>query len=190
MGSKFDKVINNILKVYKGISLSDLDVLKLVKNQAKVLLYKDLKKYRTLDEALGPHGAAIILYESRPGYGHWTTVFKRKDKKGETVISFFDSYGEFTDDELYWNDRNTNTYLGQEIPYLSKLIIESPYENLEYDDHQYQKFEKGVATCGRWVVLRLLCRGLSPEKFRELFGYARSDDLVTLITELLNSTSY
>jgi len=185
MGSKIDKVINNILKIYKGVSLSDLDVLKLVKNRAKVLLYKDLKKYNTLDEALGPHEAIFLLYETKPQYGHWTLLFKRKDRNGEDVISFFDSYGEFPDNELAWNDQYTNDYLGQNLPFLSKLIIESPYENLEYDDHRYQKMQEGVSTCGRWAALRLICRVLSPEKFKKLFGKANGDDLVTLITELL-----
>ena len=61
---KFKKLMDEIMDHYKTVSLSDLDVLKLVKHKAKSLLYKDLEKYNSIDEALGKHGALFLLYET------------------------------------------------------------------------------------------------------------------------------
>lgn len=177
----FKKVLDEIVKIYKGVSLSDLDVLKLVNNKARVMLYKDLAKYQTLDEALGPHGAIFLLYESEPQYGHWTVIWRRN----KDTINFFDSYGTFPDEQIWWNDKETQLKLGQSIPYLSYLLINSDYPNLEYNDYQYQKDGKDINTCGRFAALRLLLRDWSPEQFQKVFGNKNADDLVTIITELL-----
>ena len=73
--------INNIMKKYQAIALSDKQLMKLVKGRANLILYPDLHKYETIDEVLEPFGAAIILYVARTEpniYGHWTCVFKVK----------------------------------------------------------------------------------------------------------------
>ena len=178
---KFESDIKEITKSQIPVSLSDLDVMRLVKGKAKVLLYKDLAKYNTIDEALGKHGALYLLYEAKPMVGHWVTVFKRDDN----TISYFCSYGTFPDQQLYWNNQYTRDYLGQNIPYLSYLLINSQYEKLEYNDFAFQKPGKDVATCGRWAAMRLLLRELTPEEFIKAFRGVDGDYLVTLITEII-----
>ena len=182
-GGGFDEDIKQIIKKGKGISLSDLDVLNLVDNKAKVLLYKELSKFNTLDELLEPYGSVFILYETKPNYGHWTCLWRRNSN----TINFFDPYGIFPDEELYWNDEYTRKYLDQNIPFLSYLLINSPYKNLEFNDHDYQHESTNINTCGRWCALRILLRNWSPEQFEKVFGYVKNpDDLVTLITEILS----
>ena len=68
----FEGLYNKLIKIYKGVALSDLEVLKIVKNKARVMLYNELSKYKTLDEALGKHGAIFLLYENQTQFGHWT----------------------------------------------------------------------------------------------------------------------
>ena len=179
---KFKKLMDEIMDHYKTVSLSDLDVLKLVKHKAKCLLYKDLEKYNTIDEALGKHGALFLLYETSPQYGHWCAVFRRN----KDTINFFDSYGTFPDQELYWVNKNTRKHLGQNIPYLSHLLLKSKNTNLEYNDYKYQKSDKNISTCGRWAAIRIILRDLTCEQFQKVFGTKDSDKLVTLVTEIIS----
>lgn len=163
---------------HKSIPLSDSDVLKLVENKANVLVYSDLQKYNTLDEALGPHGAIFLLYETQPDYGHWTCMFKMDDGK---TIEFFDPYGIFPDNQLEWVPKNFREVSGQMYPQLTALLYYSPY-NLTYNEHKFQKKGAGINTCGRWSALRLVCRDMSLKKFAEIFKHEDADDLVSIIT--------
>ena len=177
----FPILYKKLVKIYKGVALSDLEVLKIVKNKARVMLYNELAKYKTIDEALGEHGAIFLLYENQPQFGHWTTVWRRN----RDTINFFDSYGIFPDEQIYWNDEKTRKMLNQDIPYLSHLLINSNYKNLEYNDYQYQKDGDDINTCGRWAALRLVLRDWTPKEFQKVFGKKNGDDLVTIITELI-----
>lgn len=177
-----DKKVQKVIAGYKSIALSDQDVLRIVEGKARVLIYRDLAKFSTLDEALGEHGAIFLLYESRPDFGHWTLVMRRTPEE----VEFFDSYGIFPDEELNWVGAEENKQLGQSYPYLSKLLHDSPYPKLEYNDHKFQKMSDDVSSCGRWAALRLILRDLTINEFKRLFKGKNGDDLVTLITELIS----
>lgn len=170
--------IQQIIDEYKAISLSDSDVMRLVNNKARVLIYKDLKHYKTLDDMLGPHSAVFLLYETRPDYGHWVAVFKHDP----TTIEFFDPYGIFPDEQLKWTNTHTRKILGQNVPYLSALFYESKYPNLTYNNYKFQKEGAGINSCGRWSALRIALRDMDLEEFKKHFYGKNSDDLVTILT--------
>jgi hypothetical protein len=161
---------------HKKIALSDSDVLKLVEHKAKILIYSDLSKFKTLDEALGKHQAAFLLYESQPDYGHWTVLFRNDD-----YVEFFDPYGVFPDNELEWIPKHFREISGQMYPQLTALLYYSPYD-LEYNEHKFQKHGEGINTCGRWSALRLAFRDVSLKQFAEMFKGKKSDDLVSILT--------
>lgn len=165
---------------HKSIPLSDADLLKLVENKARILVYSDLQKYETLDKALGEHGAIFLLYESRPDYGHWTCMFKMDD--GETV-EFFDPYGIFPDYQLDWIPEHFREVSGQMYPQLSALLYNSPYK-LTYNEHKFQKKGAKINTCGRWSALRLIFRDLSLKDFAKMFKSKYGDDIVSVLTSL------
>lgn len=179
-GSKpsFKAGLKQVVDAYKSISLSDQDVMKLVNHKARVLIYSDLKHFRTLDEALGPHKAIFLLYETRKDYGHWVAVFQHN----KTTVEFFDPYGIFPDEELYWTNVHTRKMLGQDVPYLSSLLLKSKYPNLEYNNYKFQKEGSDINTCGRWSALRIALRDMSLEDFKKNFLGKNSDDLVTILT--------
>jgi len=170
--------IKETLKQYKNISLSDSDVMRLVGHKARVLIYDELKKFKTLDEALSHHGAIFLLYQQRKDYGHWVAVIKTGNK-----IEFFDPYGIWPDNELDWVSKETNIKLGQDKPYLSILMFNSPYE-LTYNNYKFQKKGSGINTCGRWSALRIAMRKMDLEEFKKNFYGEKSDDLVTILTSL------
>lgn len=174
------KDVQETIDFLKNISLSNVDVMKLVNGKAKVLLYSELKNYKTLDEALGEYGAMFLLIETRPDYGHWTCVFKQT----KDLIECFDSYGDFIDTQLEYIPSNFREISGQEYPMLTYLLYHSPYD-ISYNQHKFQKLGDGIATCGRWSSLRILLRDLPLKKFYDLFHGKKADDVVSILTSLV-----
>lgn len=182
-----DKIINKkIIDIAKRKALSGEDILKLVKGQSNILLYRELYKYDNLEDVLGKYKSCVLLYETtQPLYGHWCVVFQQD----RDTIEFMDSYGYLIDTEI------SNNFMNKEIlknfysqgPILRKLIYYSKYKYIVYNNHRLQERKIGVNTCGRWVVCRLLFRDLTLEEF---IGFMKSfnmnlDDLVTIITLLV-----
>lgn len=184
------KLVSPELKKAKGYSLTDSDVVKLVDGKAKVVLYEDMKDYDTIDELLKPHGAVFILYQQQPNSGHWVALFKREDKHGNAEIEHFDSYGVFPDDELFFTEKRMRKRLHHDKPYLTELLYKAPRNyDLIYNEHPFQKYGKGINTCGRWAVHRLQHRDLSLKDYVKMFkdagisiNSAKTDDIVTQAT--------
>lgn len=139
----------------------------LSKVNTNVVDYRDMYKYRRLDE-LFKNGSCIIFFPNKGSdIGHWTCIFKRSPYE----VEFFDSYGR---NPAYYEDNKH---------YLTRLIYNSPYD-VYYNDNRFQT--KISAACGRHVVNRLLLRDLPLNDYRDLMTseYERdfADDFVTLST--------
>lgn len=168
--------------IQKNISkpLSNKEILKLIKNKANLISYKNIHDYDSLDELLGKYGACIILYESRPDFGHWCCIFKNDDD----LIEFFDPYALYPDFQLKYLDKKFRDKTGQNYPYLSRLMLESPYD-LSFNHYKFQKLKKGVNTCGRWCATRLMFRDMPLDDFIDIFNKKRNypnDFFVTYMT--------
>jgi hypothetical protein len=174
---------DNIMKRYVNIALSDKQMLKLVNHKANLILYPDIHKYHTIDELLEPYGAAIILYESKPNWGHWCLIFK----VNETTLEYFNSYSGLPDNSLKYIPIEFRKKSYQYHPYLTRLMYHSPYQ-LSYNQYKFQKMDRDVKSCGRWVALRLICRYMSINQFHNMIKNGckklglTKDELVTLIT--------
>src|SRR5208337_542334 len=132
-------------------SLSNEEILQIINNKANLISYPDVHKYRDLDELLGKYGACVILYEWKNLYGHWTCIFKLDDE----TVEFFDPYSLFPDKELKFINKEYRIKTHQNFPYLTSLMLKSPYV-LTYNDFPFQQYKEKVNTCGRWVAIRLL----------------------------------
>jgi len=146
------------IKDYENVALSDRDLLRVLDGKANIVLYPDIANMGSLDDVLGPHGAAIILFCSRPSYGHWCALIRGVGGDYGRV-EFFNPYGGFPDDSLELLDRAWAVRSGQDKPLLSLLMIESPYE-LSYNQYPFQEHSKNVKTCGRHCASRVLLRDL------------------------------
>ena len=139
------------------------EITALLGNNTKILRYKDLFGYRTIEQVLGKEGNAVILYPndmSDINYGHWTAVFYSVNDKNEPVIEFFDPYGICVDNELkVGNIKYPN--------YLSALLAKSRFP-IEYNDLGFQKLSNNIATCGRHVVTRLRHSNISINNYLQL----------------------
>ena len=172
------------LKYYEAQALSNKDVLKLLDNKAKVVLYPELHKFHTIDELLHPYDAVFLLYELKPQYGHWTCLFKRGKE-----VEFFNSYGGIPDETL---KKIPNTYKSeshQNFPYLVNLLYNSPYE-IHYNEYDFQKHSPDVKTCGRWAALRLLMKDFTIDEFKHVIDLLKdylsvsADKVVTILTTI------
>ncbi len=162
-------------------SLSNEDIQKILPN-CNILVYSDLKNYRRLDDIRLP---CVILFRTSPTYGHWTCLFR--NKLGE--IEFFDSYGKFPDDELEFIDEETKKELNESFPYLLNLMKD--YSNhINFNNYWLQG--KGVCTCGRHCVLRMLLN----DDYEDIDDYVDNvfykyrkignpDEIVTFLTDEL-----
>lgn len=181
------------IRELENIALSDSQILNLVNNDANLILYPDLHKYNSIDQILKPHGAAIILYESKPSYGHWVCVFK----VSENEIEFFNSYGDSGNHEglpdamLSYIPERFRKQSNQDHTYLAKLMCDSNYD-LSYNQYPFQKDGPNIKTCGRWTGTRLNMRHLKLDDFYRLMKkYCREfntdfDGAVCIITKQIN----
>ncbi len=177
-GKPFTTYGAGLMDELKGKALSNNEILELVKGKANVVTYPELVNYKSIDQVLGSHGAAILLYESKKGYGHWIAIIKRDD-----LIEHFDPYGYFPDDELKEIDINFRKKNNEYYPLLTKLYYDSPYQ-ISYNQYKLQKMDKGTATCGRWAAIRTIFKELPLDDFVDLFKVKGidPDDLATLLT--------
>jgi len=161
-------------------SLDENEIMKLVDNKSKIVLYSDLHKYRNLHELLSPHGAAFILYQQKPEYGHWTVLFRQSTN----VIEFFDPYGVFPDDELKWTEPHMRDQLNMNYPYLTALLYNAPRNyTLTYNEHKFQSSRAGINTCGRWCATRLSLRDITLNEFIKMNANDKQkDETITILT--------
>lgn len=162
------------------IALSDKQVLNLVGGKANIILYRDIHKYKSINEMLSPFNACFILFESQPRYGHWCALIK----VNPYLLEFFDPYGTYPDDTLGFIPPKFAKESFQDHPYLSYIMMKSPY-NLSFNEYQFQKKEPNIRTCGRWSAMRILFKDLPLEDFKRIF-LKGSDKLVTKLTTWIN----
>lgn len=152
------------------------DDIKRVCKNIKVITYPELAKYKTIDEALAPYGAIVLLYMTEATYGHWVLVMKQPNN----TIEVFDSYSEKPDHEFkYIDEKKRKNFNYKGIPYLSKLLSKSKY-NIEFNHKQVQKDGDNITTCGMHVCARYLLKGLNLNEYLYVLSLFRDpDELVT-----------
>lgn len=167
-------------KKSKKYPLSNNDIYKLVDGKVRILPYSELANYDDIDKVLGYHEAAVILYETKNNFGHWTLIFKNEDGK---TIEHFDSYGLFPDDELKFVPENFRKENNEYYPILTYLLMKSPYKKV-YNNHRLQEKDNDVNTCGRHVVSRLIYRDLDIDDYFKMIKISglKPDEFVLKLT--------
>lgn len=118
--------------------LSYKDIEDITGFKVNFILYDELKDIKRLEDIFKDiyNNCVLILYRTAPRVGHWIGM-----KKIDNKILFYDSYGEFIDDQLSYT-----------IPYmanLSKLLYNSDYE-VHYNNI---KLQGEAPICGRYAAL-------------------------------------
>jgi len=135
--------------------ISDKDIIKYfgIEGQEAIILYKDLKNYKNIEELLPTNNSfKIFLIEDKPNSGHWVCLLRYGDN-----IEFFDSYGEGIDEEFKYIPKFIKNMLNQNKKYLTYLLANAPKKyKIIYNKIPYQELNDGVSTCGKWCILRIL----------------------------------
>lgn len=160
------------------------------KVNAKVILYSDLPKYRSLSQLLGSEGV-IILIRQTPTFGHWVALVPGPEPG---VVSYFDSYGYGIDELLRDQDPEMALKVGQAQPHLTNLInqalMNDEIERVDINTKKLQNPTESVAACGAYAVLRILWNNYSNNDFIHLISDPSgsgsvTDRNVSLLTALL-----
>jgi hypothetical protein len=153
------------LKKYASTPLSDRDIMSALDGKTRIVLYRDLYNYPDIDDLLYPYDSCVILYETSPAKGHWTALIKIIDKKN-TTIEFYDPYSNFPDTQQKYIPEPFLSQSGQNVPVLSYLLINcNPKYQISYNQHKFQKFAQDIQTCGRWCLLRIICKDMNLKDF-------------------------
>lgn len=175
--------MEKIIKELKKESFSGNDILTAVDQKTKIITYPDLYDYRDIDDVLYPYDCCVLLYETRPSYGHWVCLIKHKM---DNTIEFFDSYGFFIDEQLEFIPEKFRKENNEVFPILSKMLVDSKYKII-YNPIRVQKYKNDVSSCGRHVAFRLILKHLKLTNYIKLIksDNMNSDDLVTYLTAFI-----
>ena len=145
--------------------LSGSDIIARFHGKTKVLLYDKLKDYDDIDELLSPYGHCFILLRSKPEFGHWICLKLWPDDR---VVSFFDSYGNFPDDQKQHVNQEFLVSSGQAFNYICRLLHKASFKyTVEFSQYHLQAKDRSVATCGQWCCLFVEYNGPGVDGFYE-----------------------
>ena len=181
----------------KARALSPSDIFHIAGKTCNVLRYPELSKFNDINEIFEAGSSlygqilpqypfddntCILLYMTRPNFGHWCTINRYPSGR----LDFLDPYGDLVDDQLEYINKKFKKESHQDKAYLCKLLQKS--ENVHYNDKQIQKLDNETATCGRYAALFLKYNTLHVEQLVNALIQASKkhkisiDDLVTSMT--------
>lgn len=118
-----------------------------------IIKYSDIDDFGSIDRLLpGKKSFKIILLEETFGSGHWLLLLKNN-----RTIEYFNSYGLPVSKELDFLSDSVRAALDQSEKHLNILLdkVTKKYDII-YNKIKFQKMGSDIATCGRWVILRLI----------------------------------
>ena len=154
--------------------LSSSDIMKGMNGKTKIISYSQVSNYKSINDLLYPYNNVVILYEWGNRIGHWTSL--NKHPNGD--LDFFDPYGYKPDDE-----RSFIPDEHWESNFLSQLLAN--YQGkIYYNEYPLQTKNKNIATCGRWVLMRLILKDEPLDIFTRTFMKINPLDREQLITRI------
>lgn len=175
--------MDNLIKTLRKKPYSNDDILKICDNKTKIISYNTLYDYKDIDEVLHPFNNIVILYETRPNYGHWVCLIKHKHKN---KIEFFDPYGLSPDEQLDFINSEFRVKNNEYYPILSDMLYNSKYK-IVYNSTKLQKYSDNISSCGRHVALRIILSYLSLNNYVNLLKNNKydPDTVVTYLTAFM-----
>jgi len=145
-----DKILERI-----GTSLTDGDISRYFGGgaESKILKYSELANYKHIDELLPKErDFRVILVVDSHINGHLFCILKYNYN-----IEWFNPYGVRPDGQKNLLGKLRNQMLGQAEDYMTNLMKSSKGYKLIYNKARLQKLRQGINTCGRWIILRIIC---------------------------------
>ena len=164
----------------KRTPLGDNEISNYLDGQVKILKYNEIPLYSNIPALLSPWNSVVILLETQQDFGHWICLKKTGD-----VISFFDSYGDFPDDQKKFVNSKFLKDSGQKYNIICKMLDEASYYcTIEFSDRRLQNMDDlSIATCGLWCSV-FIKSGMLVDDFYEFIDSFGEQDLDKLIVEI------
>lgn len=164
----------------KRTPLGDFEIQTYLEGKTKVLKYNEIPQYNNLEQLLYPHGNCVILLETKTDFGHWICIKRTGD-----VISFFDSYGDFPDQQKKFVNTKFLRDSGQKFNIICKMLDEASYKyTIEFSERRLQNMnDLSIATCGLWCSV-FIKSGMLVEQFYEFIDSFGETDLDKVIVEI------
>jgi hypothetical protein len=175
--------MDKYIDILKQKPFSGKDIMEALGGETKIITYPELYKYDTIDELVHPYNCCVILYQTKPHFGHWVCVIKHDDN----TLEFFDPYGGSVDTQLDFIDKQFRKETRQDFPQLIRLFLNSPY-NIVINRMKIQKFDRDIASCGRHCAFRLILKHLPLKKYQHIMRKEKglcADDKVTYLTAFI-----
>jgi len=140
--------------------LSDADLRTILCDNLKIIKYSELESIDSLEELLpNSKDDLIMLYETEEDSGHWVAMLRYTDVNNYDRIEFFDPYVYRPDSELNWISKKMREKLGQDVPYLTRLINKANenarYPKVMYSPYHFESENKKINTCGHHSAHRI-----------------------------------
>lgn len=163
---------------------SDSNIKQMCGGKVNVLTVKQAVELGDIEKVFGPHGAAVLLFETEPNYGHWVALIR---VDGHTV-EWFDSYGLAPQGELKMIPKEFARKSLQDEPYLNDMIEDGGYRTIFFNEYPLQSKGQKVSTCGRWAATRVALKDLPLEAFVKLFVGQKCtpDEYISMLTAFVH----
>ena len=160
--------------------LGDHEISAYLNGNVKILKYNEITDYKNIEDLLNPYGAVVILLETKHDFGHWICI-----KMTGNVISFFDSYGDFPDQQKKFVNTKFLKDSGQKFNIICKMLDDASYKyTIEFSDWRLQNMDDlSIATCGLWCSVFIKSGMLVDEFYDFLEGFGEPD-LDKLVVDL------
>lgn len=182
-------------------SMSTEDIFKAANRVCNFVTYPEIADYDDIDDLFelgeaaqriqarlglpADTGAVLILYMSKPSYGHWCVLTKIDGDK--PTYNFLDSYGGVIDSQRMGIPDDFRKESGQDKPLILRLLADED-NPVYYNGKTLQKVDGETATCGRYASLYIRYNQTPVDDFVKVIEDFSSeydidpDDVVTIVT--------
>jgi hypothetical protein len=167
-------------------ALSNFQIESLLGKGSIPIVYKELRKYSTIEDLLPNDGSfKIILLNDSPNSGHWVCITRNKD-----TYNYFNSYGQSFNQDLYVIPATIRRILGSYDNYLNDLLKD---KKVVYNKVKLQHDKSAV--CGRYVVLFIIMNTKMGYSMNQFINYLKEhkketgepyDKLILVLTQSFN----
>jgi hypothetical protein len=163
------------------IPLSNRQISEFLNNDVTIIIYRNLKNYKNINQLFSKSNNVVLLYETSPNVGHWITIINHDDH-----VEFFDSYGFKPDLEKKMINTKYLQNSGQINNYVIKLLQDT-HKKVIYNEKPLQQRKDNISTCGRHCITRIILKNIPLVKYQKMllkYGISFSDIFVTYFTTI------
>jgi hypothetical protein len=136
----------------KSYMVSSDEMREILGEDLKIIRFQQLKEYSNIRQLLPKQRDYCVIFyqddkQGETNIGHWTALLRYGD-----YFEFFDPYGLPQSKELSYISADKRALYGESFDYLTKLLKSTVHS---YNHYDYQSWESGTNTCGRWAILRI-----------------------------------